>query len=85
MSKYFFDIHGLFPNVDEEGREVPSDEAAWRETQSLAARIFGDAEGKMRRGEEWSIDVKDQKGQPVFLIHVSTKKLNRRSSSGSAA
>ena len=75
MPRYFFDVHDSSPRMDEVGEELPNDEAAWREATTTAGEIFKDVNGKMQPGQDWELDVADQDRNPLFLIHISTKKL----------
>lgn len=40
-----------------------------------AGEIFKNFDGKMRPGQEWELDVTDQNRNPLFLIHITTKRL----------
>ncbi len=75
MPRYFFDVHNIPPVLDDIGQELSNDEAAWREAIAFAGQMFRDANGKVRPGQEWALDVADQNGKPLFLIRISTTKL----------
>jgi hypothetical protein len=68
-------LHDNFPSLNEVGEELPNDEAAWREATTTAGEIFKNVDGKMRPGQEWELDVTDQNRNPLFLIHITTKRL----------
>jgi hypothetical protein len=47
MPKYFFHVHNVAPNADQEGEELPDDEAAWREATSYAGALLNDIDEKV--------------------------------------
>ncbi|KJC47743.1 hypothetical protein UB31_18510 [Bradyrhizobium sp. LTSP849] len=73
MPRYFFNVHNLGPDTDVQGEDLPDDEAAWREATVYAGELFKDVDGKLRPGQEWTLEVTDEAGNSIFNIHISTK------------
>jgi hypothetical protein len=48
MPRYFFNIYDTPPTLDDQGEDLPDDEAAWREATSFAAEQFIRAAGHRR-------------------------------------
>ena len=48
MAKYFFNVHNVSASRDEQGEELPDDEAAWREATTFAGALFKDIDGRFR-------------------------------------
>jgi hypothetical protein len=74
MQRYFFDVHGTNPALDEVGEDLPDDEAAWKQATVTAGEIFKDVDGKFRPGQEWSLDVSDEKRRPLYSIVIQARK-----------
>ncbi|MCK1302091.1 hypothetical protein IVB33_15745 [Bradyrhizobium sp. 24] len=75
MPKYFFHVHNVAPSADDQGEELADDAAAWREATSYAGALFKDIDGKFRPGQEWSIEVTDEAGKPIYFITVGSRKM----------
>ena len=75
MPRYFFNMHGVRPSQDEKGEELPDDEAAWHEATLVAGEIFKDIDGKFRPDQEWSLEVADEQGAPLYSICISSKRM----------
>ncbi|MGY4325929.1 signal recognition particle GTPase [Bradyrhizobium sp. LB7.2] len=75
MPRYFFHVHNVAPSKDEQGEELPDDEAAWREATTFAGALFRDVDGKFRPGEEWSLEVMDEAGKPIYFISIGSRKM----------
>jgi len=75
MPRYFFHVHNVAPTRDEEGEELPDDDAAWREATSYIGALLKDLDGKFRPGEEWNIEVADEAGKPVYFISIRSRKM----------
>ena len=73
MRKYFFDVQGTNPALDEVGEELPDDEAVWKQATLTAGEIFKDVDGKFRPGQEWRLEVSDEKRQPLYSIFIQAK------------
>ena len=77
MPRYFFNVDKIPPTQDTVGEELPDDEAAWQEATIVAGEIFKDFDGRLRPGQDWSLEVADEHRTPIFLIQISTKKMKR--------
>ncbi|KYG97882.1 hypothetical protein SE91_04410 [Bradyrhizobium sp. DOA1] len=75
MPRYFFHVHDVAASKDNEGEVLRDDEAAWREAVSYAGALLNDINGKFRPGQEWSLEVSDAAGRPVFFIGVSSRRM----------
>ena len=73
MPRYFFNIHGAHPSPDEEGDELPDNEAAWREATVIVGELFKNIDGKFRPGEEWALEVADDQRKPLYLIRINAQ------------
>jgi len=73
MPRYFFNVQNVAPHADDEGEELPDDEAAWREATKYAGALLNDIDGKFRPGQEWRLEVKDKAGRLVHTIRISSK------------
>jgi hypothetical protein len=75
MARYFFNIHGAASGPDQVGEELRNDEAAWHEATLIAGELFKDIDGKFRPGQEWSLEVTDERRNPLYFIRVSAEKI----------
>ena len=75
MARYFFNIHGAASGPDQEGEELRNDEAAWHEATLIAGELFKDIDGKFRPGQEWSLEVTDERRNPLYFIRVSGEEI----------
>jgi hypothetical protein len=75
MARYFFNIHDEGSDPDKEGEELPNNEAAWHEATLITGELFKDFAGKLRPGQEWSIEVTDERRNPLYFIRVSAEEI----------
>ena len=75
MPRYFFHTHGVRPSPDEMGEELRDDEAAWHEATLVAGEIFKDIDGKFRPDQEWSLEVNNEEGKPLYSIQIKSKRM----------
>lgn len=75
MPRYFFNVYDVQPSTDDQGEDLPDDEAAWREATTFAGALFRDIDGKYRPGQEWSLEVTDAAKRPIYLIRIGSRKL----------
>ena len=75
MPRYFFNMHGVRPSIDDVGDELRDDEAAWKEATLVTGEIFRDVDGRFRPEQEWSLEVTDEKRQPLYIIRINSKQL----------
>ena len=74
MPKYFFHVHNVAPSADDQGEDLPG-EAAWKEATSYAGALFKDIDGKFRPGQNWSLEVADAAGKPLYFITIGSRKM----------
>jgi hypothetical protein len=79
MARYFFNIRTGESVSDQVGEELPNDEAAWKEATMIAGEVFKDIDGKFRPGEEWSLEVTDERRDSLYLIRVIGEEISDRS------
>lgn len=75
MPRYFFNVRDVDPSVDTDGEELPDDEAAWREATKFAGAVCQDIDGKFRPGQEWSVEVMNEAGHPIYFIVISSRRM----------
>jgi hypothetical protein len=75
MARYFFNVRSEGSDPDMEGEELPNDEAAWREATLVAGELFKDIDGRFRPGQEWSLEVTDERRNPLYFIRVSAERI----------
>jgi hypothetical protein len=75
MPRYFFNIQHEGSGPDVEGEELPNDEAAWLEATLIAGELFKKIDGKFRPGQEWSVEVTDERRNPLYFIRVSAEEI----------
>jgi hypothetical protein len=75
MARYFFNIQHGSSGPDMEGEELPNNEAAWLEATLIAGELFKDIDGKFRPGQEWSLEVTDERRNPLYVIRVTAEKI----------
>lgn len=76
MPRYFFNVHNADPNIDDMGEDLPDDEMAWRTATVFTAELLKDIDGKFRPGEEWSLEVTDEEGKPLYFISIGSRKMS---------
>jgi hypothetical protein len=75
MARYFFNVHGERSGPDWVGEELPDHEAAWKEATVMAGEIFKDIDGKFRPGQDWSLEVTDERRNPLYFIRVIAEEI----------
>ena len=65
----------MHPSPDEEGDELPDNEAAWREATVIVGELFKNIDGKFRPGEEWALEVTDEQRKPLYMIRISAQEM----------
>ena len=75
MPRYFFNMHGVRPSLDEEGEELPDNETAWHEAIIIAGEMFKDVDDKFRPGQGWALVVSDDQRRPLYSIQISAKQM----------
>jgi hypothetical protein len=75
MPRYFFNINGALGGPDEDGEELPNDGAAWREATIITGEMFKEIDGKLRPGQDWSLEVADESRKPLYTIQINTRQM----------
>jgi len=75
MPTYYFNIHGAFGQPDQDGQELPDDASAWDEATIFAGEFFKDVSGKLRPGQDWSVEVADENRKPLYTIYISARQM----------
>ncbi|MEY9154045.1 DUF6894 family protein [Bradyrhizobium japonicum] len=75
MPRYSFNVHDVEPSIDNEGAELPDDEAAWKEATTFAGAVCQDIDGKFRPGQEWSVEVLNEAGKTIYFIFISSRRM----------
>ena len=75
MPRYFFNMHGVRPSVDDQGEELSDNEAAWHEATIIAGEIFRDIDGRFRPGQDWVLEVTDEQRKPLYTIQISAQQM----------
>ena len=75
MPRYFFNIRGVRTTTDEEGEDLPDNETAWREATIIAGELFREIDGKLRPGQDWALEVTDERRNPLYMIQISAKQM----------
>jgi hypothetical protein len=71
MPRYFFHVHDGQDFPDDEGTVLANTEAARKESMVAAAEMLRDAALNLWTGEEWTMNVVDETGQPIFNLKFS--------------
>jgi hypothetical protein len=75
MARYFFNVRNGGSSPDMEGEELPNNNAAWHEATLIAGELFKDIDGKFEPGHEWSLEVTDERRNPIYVIRVSGEEI----------
>jgi hypothetical protein len=75
MARYFFNVRGERSGPDWVGEDLPDDEAAWKEATVIAGDVFKDFDGKFRPGQDWSLEVTDERRNPLYFIRVIAEEI----------
>jgi len=73
MPRYFFNILGAWPFLDQEGIDLSDDEAAWEQATITAGELFKDVDGKLRPGQVWTLEVTGENRKSVYFIDIKTR------------
>ncbi|TXM91272.1 hypothetical protein [Methylobacterium sp. WL116] len=68
MPRFHFNIYDGEDYLDKDGFELPSWEQARHEAIRLAGEIFQHTAGKISLGEDWRMEVTDEKGLILFRL-----------------
>jgi hypothetical protein len=76
MPKHYFNIRNATSRFDDNiGEELPDDTAAWKEATLVAGEQLKDIDGRFQPGQEWNLEVTDQRHHPLYSIAICAKKL----------
>jgi hypothetical protein len=73
MPRYFFNVIHERIEFDSVGEEFPDKNAAWKEATVTAGQLIQSLDGKLKPGQDWSMEVTDEFANPLYVIHVSAK------------
>jgi hypothetical protein len=76
MPRYFFDViqNGHAGLADEDGIELPDDDAAWAEATGSCGQMIRDLDGALPTNSEWRMDVANADGSVVFRLHFRAER-----------
>ena len=73
MPRFHFNVHDGTNIPDVEGAELPNLDAARREAVKLSGALLRDHADQFWTGEQWTMDVTDERGLILFsLLFVAT-------------
>jgi hypothetical protein len=76
MPRYFFTVlYGDESELKNEGLDLRSNDEAWVEATVACAELLRDLDGRLKPGENWSMQVKDENGRDLYLLEFKTKVL----------
>ena len=76
MPRYFFNVYHGEPTMDVEGEELPDKHAAWNEATRTAGSILCDLDGRFQPGQEWRLEVTNERGVPIYAIYIRADQSN---------
>jgi hypothetical protein len=68
-------VHNEGSSPDMDGEELPNNEAAWLEAAIRAGELFKGIDDKFKPGHEWSLEVTDERRNPLYFIRVSAEEI----------
>jgi hypothetical protein len=71
VPRFHFNVHDGRSELDKDGTELPSPEAAHLTTLQLAGAILKDEAHRQRLGETWRVEVVNEAGTIICRIEVS--------------
>jgi len=76
MPRYFFTVlYGDESKLKNEGLDLRDNDEAWVEATVACAELLHDLDGRLKPGEHWSMQVKDESGRDLYLLEFKTKSL----------
>jgi len=70
MPRYYFNVHHEQLGTDKVGEELPDRHAAWKEATVMAGDILRDLDGRFKPGQEWKLEVVDERGSLIYVILI---------------
>jgi hypothetical protein len=78
MAQYFFTVlDGHKSSLKNEGLDLPDSEAAWVEATTACGELLRNLNGRLRPGDHWSMQVKDEAGTDLYILEFKTRSLER--------
>jgi hypothetical protein len=76
MPRYFFTVvDGHKSEIKNEGLDLVNDDAAWTEATVTCGELLRELDGRLKPGDHWSMQVRDDAGTDLYLLEFKTKKL----------
>jgi hypothetical protein len=75
VSRYFFAFPHEGSRLDTEGEELPNNEAAWRQAIIVAGELFRNMDGEFQPGQEWRLEVTDERRNPIYILRVCAEEI----------
>jgi len=76
MPRYFFTVlDGQKSELKNEGLDLLDSDAAWIEATAACGELLRELDGRLKPGDHWSMEVKDDAGSDLYLLEFRTKKL----------
>lgn len=85
MPRYFFNVIDGTSIIDKDGTVLPSIYVAQAEAIRFAGEVLRDMGGRFWNGTEWRLEVSDEGGQVLFVLHFSAEERLLQASPGSGA
>lgn len=73
MPRYFFNVIDGYSLIDDEGTELPDIYAAQAAAIRTSGEILRDMGAKFWNDTEWRLEVLDEHGQILFVLHFSAE------------
>jgi hypothetical protein len=74
MPRYFFTVlDGHKSELKNEGLALQNDGAAWVEATMACGELLRDLNGQLMPGDRWTMQVKDENGNDLYLLEFRTK------------
>jgi hypothetical protein len=58
--------------IENEGLELRNSDAAWVEATIACGELLRDLKGRLKPGDHWSMEVKDNSGAVLYLLEFKT-------------
>jgi hypothetical protein len=76
MPRYFFTVlNGPQSELKNEGLDLPDNAAAWVEATTACGELLRNLDGRLRPGDHWSMQVKDEAGADLYVLEFKTRSL----------
>jgi hypothetical protein len=73
MPRYFFTVvDGHRSELKNDGLELADHDAAWSEATTACGELLREMDGRLKPGDHWSMQVKDENGRDVYLLEFKT-------------